>query len=187
MSNGLKFLWKDSSPNDEIKKQVEANTNDIATINTKFNDYYTKTQVATSQAGQDALIQENMTNIENLQNDKLDKNAEISGAGVSIIELGNNKVMVIAQADIRNNLSQGADLYNNLPEAVKDLRNVSDIEYFEYNFIQNLNGKNKVFTNAIANIAATVYSNRIYLRNEANIPGYIQYIRFKLIYNKVGG
>ena len=66
MSNGLKFLWKDSSPNDEIKKQVEANTNDIATINTKFNDYYTKTQVATAQAGQDALIQENMTNIENL-------------------------------------------------------------------------------------------------------------------------
>ena len=92
--------------------------------------------------------------------------------------------MVIAQADIRNYLSSGQDLFNALPDAVKNLTNVSDIEYFEYNFVQILNGKNKVFTNAVGNVAATVYDNRIYLRNENNIAGYIQYIRFKLVYNK---
>lgn len=112
------------------------------------------------------------------------KNTEITGSSAIITDIGNNKVMVIAQAYIRDNLGSGADLFRNLPDEVRRLNNVDNIEYFEYNFIEMVNNKNKVFTNYVGNVAASVYNNRIYLRNENNIADYIHYIRFKLVYNK---
>ncbi len=134
-----------------------------------------------------SFIDKNDNRITFLQNGVIDgyyKNNEILNSATKITELGNNKVMVITQADIRNNLGAGADLYQNLPETVKNLRNVNNIEYFEYNFVKSENRKNIIYTNNVGNISATVYSNRIYLKNENNIPNFIEYIRFKLIYDK---
>ena len=112
-------------------------------------------------------------------------NVEIFNNNTKITDIGDNKVMVIAQVNIDGYKNSGQDLFNALPEVVRNLSNVNDIEYFEYNFIQVANGKNKVFTNCLGNVAASVYSNRIYLRNENNLPGYVGYIRFKLVYDKI--
>ncbi len=109
---------------------------------------------------------------------------EIDGGNNRIIDLGNNKIMVIAEAYISSFKQQGQDLFGALPDEVKNLTNVNEVEYFEYCFIQRLNNKNKIFTNYVGNIAATVYNNRLYLVNETNIAGYVDYLRFKVIYKK---
>ena len=112
------------------------------------------------------------------------RNVEIMNNETKITELGDNKVMVIAQMSLTNYRNNGQDLYNGLPNEVKNLRNVRQIEYFEYNFVQYTNDVNKVFTNYVGNIAASVYENRIYLRNEMALPSYLTHLRFKLIYDK---
>lgn len=111
-------------------------------------------------------------------------NTEIMNNATKITELGDNKVMVIAQISLNNYKNNGQDLFSALPTEVQELQNVRQIEYFEYNFIQYSNNVNKVFTCYIGNIAASVYSNRIYLRNEMALPSYVTHLRFKLIYDK---
>ena len=113
------------------------------------------------------------------------KNVEILNNETVITELGDNKVMVIAQMSLTNYKSNGKDLYGGFPEAVKNLNNVRQIEYFEYNFIQYSSNINKVFTNYVGNISASVYSNRLYLRNEMELPSYLTHLRFKVIYDKI--
>lgn len=118
-------------------------------------------------------------------NNQLIKSEVVDGS-TKIIELGNNKVMIIAQANISNNKAANADLYDNLPQEVKDLRDINNIEWFEYNFVEQLSGgKQKLFTSAIGNVAAGVYKNRLYLRNENNIASYVGFLRFKVIYDKL--
>ena len=135
-----------------------------------------------------SFIDRNDNRITFLENGVIDgyyKDTEILNNATRIIELGNNKVMVIAQMSLTNYRNNGQDLYNGLPSELRNLNNVRQIEYFEYNFIQYSNNVNKVFTNYVGNIAASVYNNRIYLRNEMALPSYVNYLRFKLIYDKI--
>ena len=101
-----------------------------------------------------------------------------------IIELGNGLVKVCGQVNLHDYKNRGQDLYGALPQAIKDLRNVDNIESFNYNLVELNGNKNKVFSSKTASIAASVYSNRIYLVNEEEIPSYIGYLRFELIYTK---
>ena len=137
------------------------------------------------QQTQNQNISNNRNGINNLNN-KIDeyKKTEILNNATTITDLGNDKVMVIAQMSLTNYRNNGQDLYNGLPIEVQNLNNVRQIEYFEYNFIQYSNNVNKVFTNYVGNIAASVYSNRIYLRNEMQLPSYVNYLRFKIVYDK---
>lgn len=142
-------------------------------------------RIEEEQKTQNQNISNNRNDINNLNN-KIDdyKKTEILNNATTITDLGNDKVMVIAQMNISNYRNNGQDLYQGFPTEVKNLNNVRQIEYFEYNFIQYTNEVNKVFTNYVGNIAASVYQNRIYLRNEMAIPTYVNYLRFKIVYDK---
>lgn len=159
---------------------------DILDINTKITVNTTSIErIDEEQQKQNKNISNNRNDINNLNN-KIDdyKKTEILNNATTITDLGNDKVMVIAQMNITNYRNNGQDLYQGFPTEVKNLNNVRQIEYFEYNFIQYSNNVNKVFTNYVGNIAASVYQNRIYLRNEMALPSYVNYLRFKIVYDK---
>ena len=159
---------------------------DILDMNTNITINTTSIErIDEEQQQQNKNISDNRNDINNLNN-KIDdyKKTEILNNATTITDLGNGKVMVIAQMNISNYRNNAQDLYQGFPNEVKNLNNVRQIEYFEYNFIQYSNNVNKVFTNYVGNIAASVYQNRIYLRNEMAIPTYVNYLRFKIIYDK---
>ncbi len=139
------------------------------------NDYYTKIQV-------DDLITREISTI-NIYNDVIDGNQ------TKIIDLSNDKVMVMGQIVLSSeDKEQWKDLYNSLPPEIKNLRNVNNIEYFDYVFLEAKSGqtnKQKVFTSSLANVACSSYNNRIYISNEVAIPSYISFIRFKIVYDKL--